>query len=279
MSTDSPNTSVSPSQFDALMRRIDDLEATVESQNEVIAKQAQRITSLEDDYEFIESEVFTMDDLVVGETGSTAAYMDIEEHGDVFEQLEELRNREVKSTDGGSNVRSLPDEVRERMLPIHQMWVDVRDGRTEQLNKQDVRAARLFGKFIKRASGESEPSVDPSYNTYSMDSSAAADVLQRSEDAKSAGSSMTVKRAMSSVERYSKVDGEPVIGFTKQNRKNMLAVDKDKFNALMSNVEAAIDGTVGTTTDDATHETKRVAEERNHVDDELDALTTPEVSE
>jgi len=249
MSTDQANKSVSSGQFDAIMRRIDELESTIEEQTETIDAQAERIAELESLLEIrSDDETATLEDIWIADQPLGLIVEKTNKRSKDNES--ELEAVETAATDGGSQLRTLGDEVRNRMLPIHKMWVDVRDDRADQLGKNDKRAARLFGKFIRRAAGNPEPSVDPSYNTYSMDSAAAADVLENAEETKSAGSPMTVKRAMEAVERYSTVDGQPVVDFTKNKGKNTLAVNKDRFNAIMQNVEAAIQGQLDGDTDD-----------------------------
>ncbi|MFO8006899.1 MAG: hypothetical protein R6V05_04095 [Candidatus Brocadiia bacterium] len=250
MSTEQANNGVSSGQFDTLMRRIDELEETIEDQKDVIGTQGDQIEALESLLQIRsdDDDSATLEDIWIANQPIGLILEKANKRSK--DNKKQLDGVETAATDGGSQLRTLGEEVRNRMLPIHKMWVDVRDGRAEQLGKNDRRAARLFGKFIRRASGNPEPSVDPSYNTYSMDSASAADVLENAEDTKSAGTPMTVKRAMEAVERYSKVADEAVVEFTKNKGKNTLAVDKEKFNAIMHNVEAAIEGSLDGDTDD-----------------------------
>lgn len=252
MSSDA--SSLSSGQFDAVMRRIDDLEETIE-------QQAERIDELELLLEIrSDGETAGMEDIWIA--GQPIGLVAAKANARSKENKKELDAVEATATDGGSRLRDLDEQVRERMLPIHQMWVDVSDGNGDHLGKTDRRAAVLFGKFVRRAGGQSVPSVDPSYNTYSMDSTRASDVLVEFEGDETVGHAMSVRRAMEAVEQYSQVDGDAVIKFNKNKGTNTLAVDKDQFNAIMSNFESAITETGHAPTDDTSEQLVEDADDR-----------------
>jgi len=79
-----------------------DLQQQVEELTEVVESQQERIEKLEDEVEFFENQFWDLDDLVAGETGTTKADMLVDEHGDVFEQLETIRDSGI-ATDGGQS--------------------------------------------------------------------------------------------------------------------------------------------------------------------------------
>ena len=254
MSTEQANKSVSPGQFDAIMQRIDELESTVEEQAEIIETQQDEIETLQNIIEVrsdSDSGRIDFEDVWIANTpiGRLVERNNTRSRSNES-SIEEIEEHGVKaSTDGG---QTMPAEVRDRMLPIHKMWVDVREDQADQLGASDTRAARLFGRFIKRAAGEPEPTVDASGKNYTMDSGDARDVLEQAADITKTGKSMVVKRAMKQVESYTVVaDGEePLITFDKNRGKNTLSVSKTRFNAVMKNVEAAIKGSVEIGTED-----------------------------
>jgi len=180
----------------------------------------------------------------------------MQENGTLPEQLEE---GSVAVSHGG-----LTESVRERLLPIHEMWIDVREGREQKVpSANERRAARLFGRFIRKAAGEHSVGVDASYNTYSMDSASAREILTGAGDMTQSGKSMTVKRSMKATQRLSKrsdCDCEDLescdhgVLVWQNDDGHELAVKKERFNAIMSEVEAAINGAVDGPSDPADDE-------------------------
>ncbi len=198
----------------------------------------------------------------------------IDSHGTLPEQLEQ---GEMKVTHGG-----LTESVRQRLLPIHEMWIDVREGREAKVpSANERRAARLFGRFIRKASGEHSVGVNADYNTYSMGSKQAREVLESAGDMTQSGKSMTVKRAMKGVQRLTKrtdCDCETLEGCShgvvvwEKDGGHSLSANKDVFNSLMGDVEAAINGEIGGSPDDTDDEgnSSEDAVEDESAFDELD---------
>lgn len=159
----------------------------------------------------------------------------IESHGTLLEQLE---TGKVTVTHGG-----LTDAVRQRLLPIHEMWIGVREGREEKVPSANVRrGARLFGRFIKKASGEASVGVDATYNTYSMESSTAREILAGAGNMTTSGETVTVKRAMKAVQSMTKrqdcgcdtaEECEHAVIVWNNDGGHTLVANKDEFNALM----------------------------------------------
>ena len=264
MSTDNANSSVSTGQFDAIMRRIDELESTVE-------QQAERIDELESLVEIRSEEQPGLKDIWIN---NQPVGMLLDKANNRSKDNEKaIENGVVTETDGGTE--ALAPEVRDRMLPIHKMWVSVRDGEDGPLGASDTRAAHLFGRFIRRAAGEPESSVDASGKLYyKMSSSDASDVLAEAEEMPTSGKSMVVKRAMRQVETYTVIEegDEPLIEFRKEHGKNLLAVKKTKFNAVMKNVETAIKGSVDVDSDDSGN-SDEVDRDLEHANKRMSQLT------
>lgn len=192
-----------------------------------------------------------------------------EKHVDEAESVMPLVDNVGVSGDGASPSSGLTDDVREELLPAHEMWMDVRVGRADRIPGQSKRrAARLFGRFVRRAAGESNP-VDASGQTYTLSSTDARDILAEAGDMSESGRSMTTKRAMKDVQRLTKTDDcdcssveectHGVVHFDKDNGKNRLYVSKKHFNEVMEDVEAAIKGGLGN-------------DERGDASDELDKI-------
>jgi|AntDeeMinimDraft_4_1070355.scaffolds.fasta_scaffold00403_17 hypothetical protein len=204
-----------------------------------------------------------------GPTTKEAISEHIESHGTLPEQLE---SGEMTVTHGG-----LPDAVRRRLLPMHEMWIDVREGLEEKIPSVNVRrGARLFGRMIKKASGEASVGVNADYSTYSLDSKNAREILESAGDMTNSGKTMTVKRAMKAVQSMTKREDcdcktaeacEHAAVVWDNDGGHTLSANKEAFNALMSDVEAAINGDVDN--DDADDVREKESEATDGEDDAL----------
>lgn len=216
-------------------------------------------------------------DYVLGQDGPSTRE-EIKEHIDSYGTLpKQLETGEMTVTHGG-----LTDAVRQRLLPIHEMWIDVREGREGKLPNDSVRrGARLFGRFIRKASGEASVGVDATYGTYSMDSKSAREILAGAGDMTASGKTMTVKRAMKAVQSMSKrqdcgcdtaEECEHAVVVWDNDGGHSITANKDEFNALMADVEAAINGEIGGSPDDTDDEgnSSEVAVDDESAFDELD---------
>lgn len=193
-------------------------------------------------------------------------------------------------TDGGVSTAWLSDTVRERLLPIHEMWIDVQSGNDHRISGETHRrAAILFGQMIRQASGEAVLGVDASYNSYSISSTDGKKILQEHDDIEKVYP-VTVRRAFEAMQGLSKVEdcdcssiedcSHGLVEF-KPGTTNTIAADKVEFNAVMKDVEDTIKGSIDTTDDDniadpTASETDGMDRD-NHVsiEDELDTLTNP----
>jgi topoisomerase IA-like protein len=166
---------------------------------------------------------------------------------DVEELVEEIAAE--AATDGGDSVaHDLPEQTRARMLPLHRIYLDIKHGVDTSADVQIERAAHLFGRFIKQADQNSAaPALDASHNTYTLTADKAGDVLQQVEpETKTVSSHKTVERVFESFIDNTRPDGadESVFDHIVENGKRKLSIEKGRFNALMMNVQAAIDGEV-----------------------------------
>jgi len=236
-----------------------DLQQQVEELKEIVEAQQERIDELE------AQPTIEMDDNVLGTLRVENVPLGKIVKNKPGESEVESMITEIggePATDGGLD--HVSERVRNRMLPIHQMWTDVKGGNSDHLGAMDRRAAHLFGEFISAAAGNGSPAVDTSYNTYSMSSTDAGEFLKGVEpDNTSIASSQTIKRVFEAFTGKTKVeDGDdPVFDHDNENGTRTLAVDKQRFEALMKNVQAAIDGevTVGGT-DDSGHSDEAAAD-------------------
>lgn len=205
------------------------------------------VEQLREDVDWLQNHMFRLEDMIIGEKDLGAVEDQYDSPGGLLDAIESEANGSVSSAE-------ISDGVRDRMRPIHEMWVDVRQGRTERLPSDNARrAARIFGRFIKKASGEHSVGVDATYGTYSMTSSEAREQLEDSEDITKSGKSMTVKRAFRKVQRLSKIDecdcntiedcDHGLVQFN-PGTPNTLVTKKDEFNLAMNNVEEAIEGNI-----------------------------------
>lgn len=223
------------------------------------------------DFEALSEYVFGDDTMTTDDEIETH----IEENGALPDQLED---GELRVTHGG-----LTEGVRQRLLPIHEMWIDVREGREEKIpHDNERRGARLFSRFIRKASGEHDTGVNADYGTYSMDSQSAREVLSAAGDMTKNGKSVTVKRSMKAVQSLSKrgdcncdslEECEHGVLVWDNDGGHSLVAQKDPFNALMGDVQAAIKGEIDASpeaTDDAGNSAEDAVEDDTSAFDELD---------
>lgn len=202
------------------------------------------VEELREDVDWLQNRLFRLEDMITGERDLGAVEDQYDSPGGLIDAVESEANGSVSSA-------GISDDVRDRMLPIHEMWIDVRQDRLERLPGDNARrAARIFGRFIQKASGEHSVGIDATYGTYSVTSSDAREQLEEADDMTNTGKSMTVKRVFRMVQRLSKVKDcdcnsidECDHGLIQFNpgTPNTLVSQKDRFNQAMDNVESAIE--------------------------------------
>jgi len=229
-----------------LQQQLQQLAETVEAQQE-------RIDELESQPR-VEMENNNIQTLRVGKVPLGKVVTNKPGEADVEEMIEEIAAE--AATDGGESIaHDLPEQTRARMLPLHRIWLDIKHGVDVSADKQIERAAHLFGRFIRQADQNSAaPALDASQNQYRLTADSAGQVLRQVEpETKTVDSNKTVERVFESFIRATQPDGSDESVFTHrvENGKRKLTIEKGRFNALMMNVEAAIDGDVGAATDDS----------------------------
>lgn len=190
------------------------------------------------------------------------------------QQVQELEDR----VDSDTDVSSDNGIDRSALLPLHKMWLDVREGDDEQLAPNDRRAARVFIDFFRKA--------DPSYGTYSYSSGQAKDHLSEVGDPQSP-SSKTVTRVFRRVQSFTAPkdsDEPPLITLDDTQGTNYLVSKKDRFNAYMKRAQAAIEGESIEIADDDASSTTDASEDpsgvdHQDVDAEMDQLLSAGPSE
>lgn len=199
-------------------------------------------------------------------------------------------NRIDEVVEGDATSAQLSEDVRDQMLPIHEMWTDVRNGNLERLpNASARRGARLFGAIIQKASGQSSVGVDATYGVYKITSSPARDILEDADDMTDTGKSMTVKRAMKAVQKFSKTDDCDCSSMETcdhglvewhSGSPNTLVSQKEQFNTAMENVQTAIEGTIATESpvESVGSDTDSEDPGVSKAEEQLDALDRAEVS-
>lgn len=179
-------------------------------------------------------------------------------------------NAEVSNASAG-----LSEDVRSKMLPIHEMWMDVTNGREDRLgnNVNDRRGARLFGNILRRADRSDDHEnelwreVDVTEQNYVLTSTGAKRILNEMEDPVSPPS-QTVKRAMQQVEQFS----NRTVSFDDSEKVNRLVVRKDALHAVMETVQDAINGEDSTNTSEETQETDTSEDVRQEAEETLGQL-------
>lgn len=183
-----------------------------------------------------------------------------------------------------------PQANRERMLPAHKMWLDVRNGDGDAIGDTQRRAATLFGQFHDRVVESENTEADPSGQKWTLSSGQAREVLEDADEfdgVKEASRSTITARIMREVQRLTKIEdcecesiddcGHGVVEF-RPGRPHVLAAGKERFRVAMENAyqhEQAGAGDVDAT-DDASEQD--VEDGGDEVEDKLDRLASAEVS-
>lgn len=278
---------------------IQEMYSTIQGLQETVESQQQRINTLEDENEVLKTRFKTVVD-VVDETGLSLAHDTVEPHGGVVPWLES-----IASGAANTDVSSGSLDARGKMLPVHKMWADVREGDSDTLDKSNRRAAVIFGCFIRRAANETPSEdtilgyngVDASGQTYSITSTEAKRVLEETDYVEGKMYSATVKRAFEKVQRLSKREscecsniekcGHGLVIFDSSGGTNRLKANKARFHdameAVVDAVETSADGSDDSVSpehgqdedlaDDTDNDDEEIAEE---VDEELAELTAGE---
>lgn len=183
-----------------------------------------------------------------------------------------------------------PQTDRERMLPAHKMYLDVRAGDGAAMGDTQRRAAILFGQFHDRVVDGENTETDPSGQKYTLSSGQAREVLEDAGefgDVKESSRSTITARIMREVQRLTKVDdcecdsiddcGHGVVEF-RPGRPHVIAAGKERFRVAMQNAYQHDKGDEDNadTADDASE--TDVEATGDEVDDQLDRLATAEVS-
>lgn len=256
-----------------LEKRLDRLEEIVEQQQNTIDAQEERIDDLESENEDLRDKLemvsrwhLDLEDNVFGDWEHTTFFDEVG-----VNSVADAALTASSAGDGGQ----LSDAAREEMLPIHRFWLHIKDGREGEIPTAAARrGARLFGRFIKRASGEPDTGVNPQNQTYSLSSANAKDILEEAGEMTSGGTSKTAHRAMKAVDRFTKTqEGQEhgLVKFDDSKPTNYLIVNKDKFHEAMSKIEDAVSAAESDTEPD-----KSDGDVRQAADDKLDELGNAE---
>lgn len=176
--------------------------------------------------------------------------------------------------------------VRDELVPLHLMYIDVRDGRGDALNANQRRAAKLFRRFIRKACGERDTRVSTGYGSYTLSSDVAIEILEHEDTLPTSGQSKTVKRVFDWAQRHTTAEdcgcdslrtcGHGLLKSDKRNGKRRLIADQGAFDDYLRSVQAAIDGMDAPAADDAVSPENGQVEagsvQSDEIMDELDRL-------
>ncbi len=239
----------------------------------------ERVSTLEDDMEFIEDQLFQLQDIVTGEMGTTAAEMVTEDDGGVMERLDDLEAGDVSNS----------SVDRSHMLPAHQMWEQYQTADGDGLNKSQRRTAVLFGEFVQTAISNEKTVVDTSQQTYKINTSDARRVLEDADELEGVSESSKgtlVARVMRDVHGLTKTEdcdcdgvdgcGHSMIDF-RSGKPHALAVPKQQFVVAMENAYGATEDVASeddaTTDDPSEQDGEDLADNDISIDDLEEAET------
>lgn len=138
---------------------------------------------------------------------------DIWINGHPVGKLLDSANRRISELEGElealrADEKGISPEVRNRLLEIHQDWIDIREGRLARFDSaaNARRAARLFRRFIQRCGGASqaETGVTVSRSRFIMPRDEARRIIGREDDLPVSGESTTIKRTFREAVRRSR---------------------------------------------------------------------------
>lgn len=211
------------------------------------------VQTLRSDVEFLQNQLFQLEDLILGEYDQSHPEANVSENGGILDRIVAIENGDV------DNEAKIAGD-RDNMLPGHRMYADLLTGADQALGKEQRRAAVIFGRFIERCvSGESNE-VDASGQMFTLSSKKVQEVLTEEgefEGVKEASRPQVVSRVMREVARLSKIskcECEEIEGCQHADvrfvagRPNKLASPKRLFTARMQDVYG---GDVAGDTDDA----------------------------
>jgi len=164
----------------------------------------------------------------------------------VNERLDKIEAGEIEAS-------QLSESVRHELLPIHRMFIDVKNNEAE-LSASKRRAARLFGRFLAKKTQDKVYDVDKTNGSLKLTASKAREVLEGANDIPESGKSTIVKRAMKEVQSLSKEEScdcgglgsctHGLIRWDKRKSENVLLSEDEAFTAYLQSIEAAVEGTV-----------------------------------
>lgn len=216
-----------------------------------------------------------MEDLRVGHLPVGAALTNKTTRDDVEEIVREI-------TDSDTTVRPRAD--RDKILPIHAMWMDLQAGHRDNIPSDNARrGARLFDQIFRRAGGDPEPKVAVTDEYYILDSGQARDVLTAADDITDGGVSKTVGRSMKAVQRFTKSSDcdcksigacdHGLVVFDDSGGTNKLRARKKDMHAYGVRVQEALIADDDGEQPSEAPSTAEVNGSAEAVDAELDALT------
>jgi hypothetical protein len=122
-----------------------------------------------------------------------------------------------KRVDGNSNAisdlanedvsKGIDPEIRGKFIPLHEMAIDLRDGRMDRIPDQKARrAAELFHRMVLRMCDEPQPGVERSLGRVKITSSSAQQILVEACDDLDSAQPQQVKRAFMEAQRLTKTE-------------------------------------------------------------------------
>lgn len=192
--------------------------------------------------------------------------------------------QELKEGGGDTDVgaAAIPT-ARETSLPLHLLWIDVREGREDTLDANARRAARLFRRFIRRACGDTDTGVSTSRGSCVLSSDRAKDILAAEDELPASGKAKTIKRVYQRAQSMTKredcacdsLEGcrHGLLDAEKKKGQWRLRAAEEPMHEYLRTVEAAISGDAPPAADDDVSTTSEApTAQPDEIDDELDAL-------
>lgn len=111
-------------------------------------------------------------------------------------RTEAKQNSKELSELANGGVSEKGHEHREHLLPLHKMWLDVRDGVDDSISNASVRrAAVVFHEILMKATGESRAAVSATRERYLVEAADAKQPILEHDETVDSLSSQQVKRA------------------------------------------------------------------------------------
>jgi len=237
-----------------LEERVEDLETELEEERRK-RRCAERTLAtvdrrLEDQLDFLRTDVWDLEDIVFGDLDGAAADAHVRNDGDVFTRLNKLETRVEEVAHGEVDAAELAAQQTgpsvEDLTPLHQLYTTATnlDAHQHDLTSNQEIAARLFPHLVQYAT--------PHGDELHLSSNKLQDVIEREIATPELAKRLdvrhpnrnTIRRVMEFIGRFGKdlFEFAPASSDDRRNSTNIVIIDRDAWRDYAETIEAASNG-------------------------------------